>query len=246
MGKARRKGHGRGAATIRRLLPVVLSILFVVAAGLIYHAKTGGTVAVQEVSTPAYREENGNVPYFTAEELTTTAYATYSELDALGRCGTAMACLGPELMPEAEREDISTVSPTGLKGNNNWYSFIDQGYVYNRCHLIGYQLTGENDNERNLITGTRFFNVDGMLPFENEVATYIRSTGNHVMYRVYPVFTGSNLVSDGVLMEAYSVEDAGRGISFCVYVYNIQPGVTIDYATGQNWVEGEEPLADVA
>lgn len=178
-----------------------------------------------------YSVINNNIPFFT--ETTTECFEEYPELDSLGRCGAAYACVGIDTMPTEERESISQVKPSGW--HNNPYDFVDGGYVYNRCHLIGFQLTGENANERNLVTGTRYMNVQGMLPFENEVADYIASTGNHVMYRVTPIFEGNNLVCSGVLMEAYSVEDDGSGVQFCVYCFNVQPGVVIDYSTGENY-----------
>ena len=174
---------------------------------------------------------DGNKPDFTADELTEQSYESYSDLDELGRCGVAESSIGRDLMPTEKRGKIGQVKPSGwqtLKFDN-----VDGKYLYNRCHLIGYQLTAENANEKNLITGTRYMNVDGMLPFENLVADYIKETNNHVMYRVTPVFDGDNLVASGVLMEAESVEDNGEGVSFYVYVYNVQPGITIDYATGK-------------
>ena len=140
-------------------------------------------------------------------------------------------------MPTEVREDISNVEPTGWI--NQEYEIVEGGYLYNRCHLIGFQLSGENANERNLITGTRYMNTEGMLPFENIVADYVKDTGNHVMYRVTPIFEGSNLVASGVQIEAESVEDNGEGIQYNVYVYNVQPGITIDYATGDNWIESK-------
>ena len=196
---------------------------------------------VPEYSGEPYVEINGNQPEFEEYELTTVAFEDYSELDELGRCGEAEACVGEETMPTEERESISEVTPTGWE--NKQYDNVDGGYVYNRCHLIGYQLTGENANEENLITGTRYMNTEGMLPFENEVAEYVHETENHVMYRVTPVFEGDNLVASGVQMEAESVEDDGAGICFNVYVYNVQPQITINYATGENW-ESEE-AADI-
>lgn len=188
---------------------------------------------IPEYSGSAYCEINGNVPEFTDDELVTDAFENYSELDSLGRCGVAYANICKEIMPTEERGAIGMVKPSGwhtVKYNDR----IDGNYLYNRCHLIGYQLAGENANEKNLITGTRYLNVTGMLPFENEVADYVESTGNHVLYRVTPVFDGDNLVASGVQMEAESVEDKGAGISFNVYVYNVQPGVLIDYATGDS------------
>ena len=190
---------------------------------------------------PAYAGEpyvavNANQPFFEETDYTTEAFETYSELDGLGRCGPAWACVGTELMPTEDRESISSVTPSG------WINVeYDGQYLYNRCHLIGFQLTGENANEENLITGTRYLNVDGMLPFENLVADYVKETDNHVLYRVTPVFEGQNLVASGVQMEAWSVEDAGDGVCFNVYVYNVQPGITIDYATGESWQKGAEP-----
>lgn len=200
--------------------------------------ETVETVAdVPEYSGEPYVEINDNEPEFAAEEMTSVSYEEYSDLDQLGRCGEAKACIGEELMPDEERESISSVTPTGWE--NQQYDIVDGGYIYNRCHLIGFQLTGENANERNLITGTRYMNMEGMLPFENEVADYIRETDNHVLYRVTPVFEGEDLVASGVQMEAESVEDNGEGISFNVYVYNIQPDITIDYTTGYNWKTAE-------
>ena len=196
--------------------------------------------AVSLENVPAFSGEpyvviGENLPLFDEEDMTAVSYEFYSELDDLGRCGYTMACIGKDLMPTEDRESISQVKPTGWKQKQ--YDFVDGKSLYNRCHLIGFQLTGENANERNLITGTRYMNVDGMLPFENMVADYIKETGNHVLYRVTPIFQGDELVARGVQMEAYSVEDSGEGICFHVYVYNNQPGVTIDYATGHNWLE---------
>jgi DNA-entry nuclease len=180
-------------------------------------------------------------PGFTVDEITTTSYEHYSELDRLGRCGVVTACCGRDLMPTTDRGSISSVYPSGWEQAK--YDFVDGSYLYNRCHLIGWQLTGEDANERNLITGTRYINIEGMLPFENMVADYIKETGNHVMYRVTPIYEGNNLVASGVQMEGYSVEDNGEGICFNVYCYNVQPGVEIDYATGISWLSGETPPA---
>ncbi len=188
---------------------------------------------IPEYSDSPYVEINGNIPYFTDEELTTTAFELYSELDALGRCGAGYANICQEIMPTEERGSIGMVKPTGW--HTVKYDCIADRYLYNRCHLIGYQLAGENANEKDLITGTRYLNVDGMLPFENEVADYVKETGNHVLYRVTPIFEGDNLVASGVVMEAKSVEDNGEGVQFNVYCYNVQPGVNIDYATGESW-----------
>ena len=179
-----------------------------------------------------YVEVAGNEPDFTETELEPESYETYSNLDSLGRCGVAQACVGQDLMPTEDRESIGQIRPSGW--HTVKYEGVDGNYLYNRCHLIGYQLTAENANPKNLITGTRFMNVEGMLPFENEVAEYIRETDNHVMYRVTPIFDDDNLVASGVQMEALSVEDDGAGVSFNVYVYNIQPGVVIDYTNGES------------
>lgn len=184
----------------------------------------------------AFVEVNNNNPLFETEDLTTEAFEMYSELDLLGRCGVAYANVCSELMPTGERGAIGMIKPSGWH-TVKYPEVIEDLYLYNRCHLLGYQLTGENANEKNLITGTRYMNVEGMLPFENEVAEYVRETDNHVLYRVTPVFSGNNLVADGVLMEAYSVEDSGKGVSFCVFVYNVQPEIEIDYKTGESKLE---------
>lgn len=181
----------------------------------------------------AYVELNGNVPEFSESEKTSSeSFEEYGKLDLLGRCTYAVSCIGKDLMPTEKRGSIGSVKPSGWHISK--YDFVDGKYLYNRCHLIGYQLTAENANERNLITGTRYLNVEGMLPFENDVADYIEITNNHVYYKVTPIFEGNNLVANGVQMQAYSVEDNGQGISFNVYCYNVQPGVAIDYATGDN------------
>lgn len=188
---------------------------------------------VPAYSGKAYTSVNGNVPYFTAAELTTTSFETYSDLDTLGRCGVTYACIGQDLMPTKERGSIGMVKPTGWH-TVRYDDLVDGKYLYNRCHLIGYQLTGENANTQNLITGTRYLNIEGMLPFENMVADYIQETNNHVLYRVTPIFEGNNLLANGVLMEGHSVEDKGAGVSYCVFAYNVQPGIEIDYATGES------------
>lgn len=180
----------------------------------------------------AYVTVNDNVPFFTESDFTTEAFERYSDLDSLGRCGAAFANVCPEIMPTEERGSIGMVKPSGW--HTVKYDGIDGNYLYNRCHLIGYQLSGENANEKNLITGTRYLNVQGMLPFENQVADYVKSTGNHVLYRSTPLFEGSDLVARGVLLEAASVEDEGKGIQFNVFCYNVQPGVTIQYADGSS------------
>ena len=188
---------------------------------------------VGEYTGNPYVEINNNIPFFTEEELTTNSYENYGALDSLGRCTACTASIGLDLMPTEERGPIGSVKPTGWE--NKKYDNVDGKYLYNRCHLIGYQLTGENANERNLITGTRYLNIEGMLDFENKVANYVNITGNHVLYRVTPIFNGDNLVASGVLMEGYSVEDRGKGICYNVFCYNVQPGIGIDYATGNSW-----------
>lgn len=189
-----------------------------------------------------YVEIDEGEPDFSEAELTTDSYEMYSDLDELGRCQSAEACVGTDLMPDKEREDIGQIKPSGWQTIK--YDNVDGKYLYNRCHLIGYQLTAENANEKNLITGTRYMNTEGMLPFENEIADYVQDTENHVMYRVTPVFEGNNLVASGVWMEAESVEDNGKGVSFNIYVYNVQPGIEIDYSQGDSREADEEVLAD--
>lgn len=197
----------------------------------------GSVVDVEEfqADTP-WITLNGNIPEFTEADLTTKAFETYSELDSLGRCGVAYANVGQELMPTEDRESISEVKLSGWI-NKDYGDLVDGGYLYNRCHLIGFQLTGENANERNLITGTRYMNIEGMLPFENMVADYVDETGNHVLYRVTPVYDGDDLVATGVQMEGYSVEDNGEGICYNIFAYNAQPGIAINYTTGNSWLD---------
>ena len=190
---------------------------------------------IPEYSGSPYVVVNENQPSFTEDNYTTKAFEEYAKLDHLGRCGVTFACVGVEIMPTEKRGDIGMVKPTGWVTSK--YDFVDGRYLYNRCHLMGYQLTGENANTSNLITGTRYMNTQGMLPFENMIADYVKETENHVLYRVTPVFDGENLVANGVQMEAWSVEDDGDGICFNVYCYNVQPGVVIDYATGKNWLD---------
>ncbi len=175
---------------------------------------------------------NGGVPYFTMNEKVATSYEYYSRLDKDGRCGAAVACIGADLMPVESRDYIGLVRPSGWRSDR--YEFIENEYLYNRCHLIGFQLAGENANEKNLITGTRYMNIDGMLPYENLIADYVKNTGNHVLYRVTPVFEGEDVIARGVLMEAYSTEDHGEGVCFCVFSYNVQPDIVINYATGES------------
>lgn len=197
-------------------------------------AKTSAvsTSKIPKYSGSPYIKVHNNVPFFKKSDLTKKVFEKYSKLDVLGRCRTAYANVCKATMPTEKRGRIGMVKPSGwhtVKYNN-----VDGKYLYNRCHLIGYQLTAENANESNLMTGTRYLNVDGMLPFENMVADYVKETNNHVLYRVTPIYTDENLLADGVLMEAESVEDKGKGISYCVYVYNVQPGIKIDYETGDS------------
>ncbi len=182
-----------------------------------------------------YEEVHNNVPFFGDEEKIIDAFEEYSPLDSLGRCGAAYANICIERMPTESRGAIGHIRPSGWH-TVKYNDLIEGNYLYNRCHLIAFELAGENANEKNLITGTRYMNVTGMLPFENKVADYVKATHNHVLYRVTPVFEGDNLVADGVLMEAYSVEDSGAGIQFCVFVFNVQPGIGMDYATGDSWL----------
>ena len=194
---------------------------------------------IPDYSGDLYIPINGNVPYFSKDELTTATFEYYSDLDSLGRCGSAYANLSKDTMPTSERESISKVKPSGW--NNKKYDNVDGGWLYNRSHLIGFQLAGENANEENLITGTRYFNVEGMLPFENMVADYIKETDNHVLYRVTPIYHDNDLVAKGVLIEAKSVED--DHIEFCVFVYNVQPDIEIDYATGESRKISQDEVA---
>ncbi len=210
------------------------------------HSASSGDGLVLPQTIPEYSGEifillNDNIPSFSEKELTNIGYESYSDLDALGRCGPALASCGKEIMPKAgeKRGSISNVYPSGWVQAS--YDHVSGKYLYNRSHLIGWQLSAENDNEKNLITGTRYFNTEGMLPFENMVADYIKETGNHVAYRVTPVYDGDSLVAKGVRMEAFSVEDRGEGICFHVFVYNVQPGVTIDYTTGKSALSSSPP-----
>lgn len=190
-------------------------------------------VQIPEYSGEPYTEINGNTPVFSSEMMTAESWESYRDLDRLGRCGAAFASIGRDLMPTEERQSIGMIRPSGWH-TVRYDNLIEGKYLYNRCHLIAYQLTGQNANELNLITGTRYMNTVGMQPFENQVAEYIRTTGNHVLYRVTPIFKGSELVARGVQMEALSVEDSGKGLCFNVFIYNVQPGITIDYATGES------------
>ncbi len=225
----------------KRISALLLAVLLCLSACTTVQPPTSGETAVYTVDTvPAFSGNpfvtiNGNEPTFTAAELVTKGYETYAPLDILGRCGTAVACVGPEMMPTEERGSIGSVKPSGWQTAK--YDIVDGKYLYNRCHLIGYQLTGENANEKNLITGTRYLNVDGMLPFENLIADYVKETGNHVVYRVTPIYDGANLVARGVHMQARSVEDDGEGVSFNIYAYNCQPGIVINYMNGESMLD---------
>lgn len=224
----------------RGLLALVLALWCLLGSGCVtvqVSAGPGQAEACTLADIPAFAGEpyvvlSDNVPAFSDSELTAGAYERYSPLDQLGRCGAAVACVGVELMPTEERGSIGSVKPTGWQTVK--YDCVDGKYLYNRCHLIGYQLAGENANKRNLITGTRYMNVEGMLPFENMVDSYVEETENHVLYRATPIFDGGNLVASGVQLEAFSVEDEGEGVCFNVYIYNVQPGIVIDYATGDS------------
>lgn len=188
--------------------------------------------SVPSYSGSPYVAINNNIPYFTEKDYTTSSYEYYSDLDSLGRCGVCVASVGKDLMPTTERGSIGSVKPTGW--HTVKYDNVDGKYLYNRCHLIGYQLSGENANVKNLITGTRYLNIKGMLPFENMVADYVKETNNHVLYRATPIFEGDNLLANGVLLEGYSVEDNGDGICFNVFCYNFQPDININYANGES------------
>lgn len=225
----------------------------------------GETLSIEEIvgsceledvpDIPAYSGQtytviNDNIPYFAKSNLPTESFEYYSELDELGRCGVACANIGQDIMPTKERGEIGQIKPSGWQTVK--YDNVDGKYLYNRCHLIGYQLSAENANEKNLITGTRYLNVTGMLPFENMVADYVEETGNHVLYRVTPAFHGDDLLAYGVSMEAWSVENDGEGICFHVFVYNVQPDIVIDYANGDSYFDenasaglktGEQPQA---
>lgn len=233
---------------LRIILPVILVILAVV----FYFCKDQlfaekMTYSESVMTVPAFGGDpyaiiNNNQPEFTEDDYTEESYEYYAPLDKLDRCTLAMACVGYDLMPTDDRGSISSISPSGWVQAQ--YDIVDGKNLYNRCHLIGFQLTGENANERNLITGTRYMNVEGMLPFENMIADYVKETRNHVLYRVTPVYDGVNLVARGVQLEALSMEDNGEGICFNVYVYNNQPGIVIDYATGESHLDDVPETTD--
>ena len=229
------------------LLALVLLLLLAAGQALIQRAAQPAQLSFTLEDIPPFSQEayvalEDNRPSFPEEDMYPACFERYSQLDALGRCGPAYACVGLETMPTEGRESIGHVRPTGWHSVR--YSGVDGGSLYNRCHLIGFQLTGENANEQNLITGTRYLNVIGMLPFENQVAEYVKSTGGHVLYRVTPVFAGEELVARGVQMEGWSVEDRGASVCFNVYAYNNQPGISIDYATGESWQDAQSAGPD--
>lgn len=231
---SKRRGRQKG---VSMALTIVIIVLMAIAVYISERQVSYTLDSIPEYSGQPYVTLNGNKPDFHPGDMTDEPFEYYSDLDLWGRCGMAYANICEEIMPTEPRGEIGQVKPTG------WYTVkydcVDGKYLYNRCHLIGYQLAGENANEKNLITGTRYLNVEGMLPFENMVDGYVDDTGNHVLYRVTPIFSGMELVARGVQMEALSVEDNGEGICFNVYVYNVQPGVTIDYATGESWENGK-------
>ena len=227
---------------LRLILSIIIILLFAYISSNTSYMNNPTSISFDLDSIPSYQSSpyvilNNNMPNFTEEDYTTKPFEIYSELDYLGRCGTAFANICLEVMPSGERESISNIKPSGWQ-TAKYEGIVDGNYLYNRCHLIGYQLAGENANEKNLITGTRYMNVEGMLPFENLVDDYIEThQNNHVLYRVTPIFKGNNLVASGVQMEAYSVEDNGKGVCFNVYVYNVQPNIIIDYSTGTSNLE---------
>lgn len=242
---SKKKNTKQNNSTLSVIIVIIISIILITSGNANPKGtkdKLSGTIAyasehitldeIPEYSGSAYVVINDNNPFFEDNELTTNSFESYSELDSLGRCGTCLASVGKDIMPTEPRGEIGSVKPTGWQTAK--YDNVDGKYLYNRCHLIGYQLTGENANKQNLITGTRYLNVNGMLPFENMVADYVKETNNHVYYRVTPIFKDNNLVADGVLMEAKSVEDNGDGILFNVYCYNVQPGIQINYLTGES------------
>lgn len=193
-----------------------------------------GSMASKYVSQPFI--ELGKSTFTTSEKTSLDVFEMYSPLDSLGRCGVAYAVICKEIMPTEKRGAIGMIKPTGWQTPQSKYDFVDGKYLYNRCHLIAFELSGENSNERNLVTGTRYMNINGMLPFENQVANHVNATNHHVLYKCTPIFEGDNLLCEGVQIEAYCIEDQGKSIDFNVFCYNVQPGVNIDYTTGENWL----------
>ncbi len=232
---ARKKGGKLGLVGSLAVVAILVLLYYFLGDSLFPSTPSYSLDEIPAYSGEAYVTLENNKPRFTEEEITAESYEFYSPLDALGRCGVTEASIGRDLMPTEDRESIGSVKPSGWQTVK--YDCVDGKYLYNRCHLIGFQLTGENANKQNLITGTRYLNIEGMLPFENMVADYVKETGNHVMYRATPVYDGNNLVASGVLLEGYSVEDEGEGICFFVYAYNVQPGVVINYADGTSHLE---------
>jgi len=229
--------NGRKGSLLKSVLTVLVILAIVAVRHFFWNSESVTLENIPPYAGEPYVVIDENQPNFTLDDFTTLEFEEYSELDMLGRCGVAYANICIELMPTEERGEIGMIKPTGW--HTVKYDCVDGKYLYNRCHLIGFQLAGENANRLNLITGTRYFNVDGMLPFENMVAEYVEDTGNHVLYRVTPIYEGDDLVARGVQMEAISVEDEGEGVCFNVFVYNVQPGVEIDYATGESWLTGD-------
>lgn len=240
--------RSRSKANIKRLLILIAFIIVLGISGYLpntlSNSNTVSSINVIQTSIsdiPEYQGNpyviiNNNIPTFSEKDYNTESFETYSDLDNLGRCGVAYAKIGKETMPtdDEERQSISEITPSGWK-QAEYKGIIEGDYLYNRCHLIGYQLAGENANEKNLITGTRYLNIEGMLPFENRVAEYIeKNKNNHVLYRVTPIYDRENLVARGVQMEAYSIEDNGKGLCFNIFAYNVQPGISINYATGES------------
>ena len=240
--------RNRSKTSLKRLFILIVFVIVIGISGYLPNTlSSSNTVSSTNViktsisDIPEYRGDsyviiNNNIPTFNEQDYNLEAFERYSDLDNLGRCGVAYAKIGKEIMPseDEERESISEITPSGWE-QAEYKGKVEGDYLYNRCHLIGYQLAGENANEKNLITGTRYLNIEGMLPFENKVAEYIdENKNNHVLYRVTPIYDGNNLVASGVQMEAYSVEDNGKGVCFNIYAYNVQPGISIDYATGES------------
>ncbi|MBE6140717.1 MAG: hypothetical protein E7172_04185 [Firmicutes bacterium] len=226
---------------MKKKLYLLLSFVFLLIAAsgcdffelLIDHGVTSYSLeTIPKYNGESYVVINNNEPNFSEEDKLKESFESYSQLDKLGRCGVAMAKINKELMPTKERTSIGMIKPSGWKQAK--YDFVDGKYLYNRCHLIGFQLTGENANEKNLITCTRSMNTEVMVDFENQIASYIKETENEVLYRVTPIFEGNNLLASGVQLEALSVEDNGKGIKFNVYIFNVEKNVEINYEDGSS------------
>jgi DNA-entry nuclease len=249
----KKTNNGSGLLLFLLIAAVLIGVVFFALKNKDVTTPSGETTAAPADGIPAFSGSpyafiNGNKPVFSKDELKTVGYEQYSPLDSLGRCGVAIASCGIEIMPakDEERGSISSVTPSGWVQATYDTSLVSGGYLYNRCHMIGWQLSAENANSQNIITGTKYLNINGMLPFENMIADYIKETKNHVAYRVTPVFEGNELVCRGVQLEAYSIEDNGEGICFNVYCYNVQPGIEIDYSTGESRLEGTSPTGTTA